>query len=65
MMKKSLMVELLEEEIAKLLYFIERHRKWGRENDEPESARDQRVVADTLKDAIEANQILIEKIKEG
>lgn len=60
---KNLIIELLEEEISKLLYFMERHRRWGRHVEDNDLARKHRTTADIIKDVIENNQEIVEKLK--
>lgn len=55
--------ELLEEEIAKLEFFLNRHRRWKIQSDDPEIARQHRVIADTLTDTLELCNQLIEHLK--
>ena len=62
-MDNDLIISLLEEEISRLRYLAERHRKFGLEGSDPAVARQHRIIADTLEDAAKQNQDIIDSLK--
>lgn len=60
---EQVVIELIHEEIAKLLFFETRHRRWSMEVDNNDLARFHRKMADTLKDIAQMDQELIDDWK--
>lgn len=56
--------ELIEEENAKLMFYMERHLRWAKSSDESTLARQQRVIAETLKQVYVAPALLA-KVKKA
>ncbi len=56
--------ELLQEEIATLMFFIDRHNRWKIKGANTEESRHHRVIADLIKEAAEADHGLLEFIKD-
>ncbi len=60
----QVMEELLQEEIAKLMFFIDRHNRWKLQVDSTEESRQHRLIADLIKEAADADHELLEQLKD-
>jgi len=49
----QLRFELIEEEIGKIEFLIERHRRWKKDSENPDVAKQHRIIADSLADVKE------------
>jgi hypothetical protein len=56
-------MEFSEEEVAVLMAFEARHRRWRMNIEESAVSRQHRIIADTLKDTVGTIQTLIEMLK--
>jgi hypothetical protein len=59
----SLQRELIEEENAKMLFFLERHQRWAKLSDETVIVHKHREIAEMLRDLVNENETLIEWLK--
>ena len=55
----QVMEELLQEEIAKLMFFIDRHNRWKLQVDSTEESRQHRLIADLIKEAADATVLVL------
>lgn len=60
----EIIAEFSEEEIATLRSFAERHRRWKSKIDNPEVIRKHRIVSETLTDAANVIQELVDLLND-
>lgn len=56
----QIMAEFIEEEIATITALIDRHSRWRALAESSERSKQNHIISDILKEAIEANQVLID-----
>jgi predicted protein tyrosine phosphatase len=61
----QVIIEFTEEEMATLLFFADRHRRWKSKTENAEIVRQHRIIADTLKDTADTMQALIDLLKDA